>query len=158
MKCPILIIALVLFAHQAAAEPCNPVKIVDGDTIHFMRGTEKIKVRIAGYDAPERGQELGKAATARLKTIIQRGPDCNCTKLDRYGRSVCSVTVDGVDVSTAMIRAGFGCIDERFTKDTEPKLLAQNRQALEQAQKERRGIWSDSNPVCAKEYRDSKHR
>lgn len=158
MKCPILIIALVLFAHQAAAEPCNPVKIVDGDTIHFMRGTEKIKVRIAGYDAPERGQELGKAATARLKTIIQRGPDCNCTKLDRYGRSVCNVTVDGADVSTAMIRAGFGCIDERYTRETEPQLLARNREALAMAQQERRGIWSDAAPVCAKEYRDSKHR
>ena len=158
MKCPILIIALVLFAQPAAAEPCTPVKIVDGDTIHFMRGTEKVKVRIAGYDAPERGQELGKAATARLTKIIQGGPECNCTKLDRYGRSVCSVTVGGADVSTAMLRAGFGCIDERYTKETESKLLARNREALEQAQKERRGIWSDAVPVCGKEYRDSKHR
>lgn len=158
MKCPILIIALVLFAQNAKAEPCTPLKIVDGDTIHYMRGTEKIKVRIAGYDAPERAQALGKAATARLKTIIQPGPDCNCVKLDRYGRSVCSVTVDGVDVSTAMLRAGFGCIDERYARETEPKLLERNRAALAMAQQERRGIWSDANPVCAKEYRDSKHR
>ena len=132
---------------------------VDGDTIHFMRGTEKIKARIAGYDAPERGQELGKSATARLKTIIKDGPECNCRlKLDRYGRSVCNVTVSGVDVSTAMLRAGFGCIDERFVKEMEPNLLAQNRAALAQAQTERRGIWNDANPVCGKEYRDSKHR
>ena len=156
MKCPILIVSLVLFAQAAAAEPCTPVKIVDGDTIHFMRGTEKVKVRIAGYDAPERGQELGKAATGRLKSIIKDGPECNCTKLDRYGRSVCSVTVAGVDVSTAMIRAGFGCIDERYARETEPKLLERNRAALAMAQTERRGIWSDAAPICAKEYRDSK--
>ena len=30
------------------------VKVVDGDTVHLMRGTETLKVRLQGIDAPEK--------------------------------------------------------------------------------------------------------
>ena len=45
---------------SAHAQDCRPTKIVDGDTFHFRPAdADVIKVRIVGFDAPERGQPFG---------------------------------------------------------------------------------------------------
>ena len=138
------------------AESCAPTRYVDGDTLHFKRDAEVVKVRIAGFDAPERGQPFGRVATAKLQELTQAGADCDCFKKDRYGRSVCRVRVDGVNVATTMLQHGLGCIDPRFVGEDSQKDRQANAEALRAAQAARRGMWSDDAPMCGKEYRDSK--
>jgi endonuclease YncB( thermonuclease family) len=86
------------------------IYVIDGDTF-VMAGQ---RVRIAGIDAPEthpprclQEAQLGLAATAKLRELLNSGTmTISGTTHDRYGRDVRRVTVDGHDVSEAMIGAG----------------------------------------------------
>jgi endonuclease YncB( thermonuclease family) len=140
----------------ACAQYCAPARVVDGDTFHFQRGAELVKVRVAGFDAPERGQAYGRVATAKLKELTQAGADCDCFKTDKYGRSVCRVRVGGHNVATTMLYEGLGCIDSRFVGEDSATDRQANAEALRAAQAARRGMWVDDAPVCGKEFRDSK--
>lgn len=147
---------LALFRPSVAmsAELCVPFRYADGDTFTFFRKDEKVQVRLAGYDAPERGQPFSRRATEHLRMLTGGGAQCDCYKSDRYGRSVCTVsTLTGANVAPLMLGAGFGCIDPRFENEADPADLTQARAALENAQARRLGMWSGVNPQCAAEYR-----
>lgn len=140
-----------------SAELCKPIRYADGDTFTFMRGGEKVRVRLAGYDALERGQNFSHRATEHLRQLTESGANCDCYKQDRHGRSVCTVrTMAGVNVATEMLKAGFACIDPRFEGEAAPADRTAARAALEEAQAQRRGMWSLPDPVCAVDYRRSK--
>jgi endonuclease YncB( thermonuclease family) len=150
---------LVLFNPTAAmaGELCKPIRYADGDTFNFKRGGELVRVRLAGYDAPERGQPFSARATEHLRMLTAGGAQCDCYKADRYGRSVCTVrTLAGANVAPLMLAAGYGCIDPRFEEEAKPEDRAQARAALEDAQARRVGMWSAINPQCAAEFRREK--
>jgi endonuclease YncB( thermonuclease family) len=140
-------------------ELCKPTRYADGDTFTFIDGTthEKKRVRVKGFDAPERSQPYSKQATNKLRELTEKGADCECQKLDRYGRSVCIVrTTNGENVATAMLRAGFGCIDPRFENESLPVDREAGRAALAEAQAAKRGMWAQSQVQCAFDYRHAK--
>lgn len=140
-----------------SAELCKPIRYADGDTFTFMRDGEKVRVRLAGYDALERGQPFSRRAAEHLRQLTEGGAQCDCYKQDKYGRSVCTVrTRAGVNVATEMLKAGYACIDPRFEGEAAPADRAAARAALEEAQAQRRGMWSMSDPICAVDYRRSK--
>ena len=151
---------LMLFNPTAAIsmEICKPIRYADGDSFNFVRdGNELVRVRLAGYDAPERGQPFSRRATDHLRMLTVGGARCDCYKADRYGRSVCTVrTLAGANVAPLMLGAGFGCIDPRFENEANPVDRAQARAALEEAQARRLGMWSGVNPQCAAEFRREK--
>jgi endonuclease YncB( thermonuclease family) len=138
-------------------ELCKPIKYADGDTFNFKRAGELVRVRLAGYDAPEVGQPFSRRATEHLRMLTASGARCDCYKADRYGRSVCTVrTLAGANVAPLMLGAGFGCIDPRFENEAKSEDRAQARAALEDAQARRVGMWSGINPQCAVEFRREK--
>lgn len=150
---------LALFNPTAAmaVEICKPIRYADGDTFNFKRDGELVRVRLAGYDAPERGQPFSRRATEKLRMLTAGGAQCDCYKADRYGRSVCTVrTLAGAHVAPLMLGAGFGCIDPRFENEADQVDRAQARAALEDAQSRRLGMWSGVNPQCAAEFRREK--
>ena len=117
----------------------------------------KVRVRLAGYDAPEVGQPFSRRATDHLRMLTAGGAQCDCYKADRYGRSVCTVrTLAGANVAPLMLGAGYGCIDPRFEEEAKPEDRAQARAALEDAQVRRVGMWSVVAPQCAAEFRREK--
>ena len=150
---------LALFNPTAAmsAELCKPIRYADGDTFNYKRGGELLRVRLAGYDAPERGQPFSARATEYLRMLTAGGARCDCYKTDRYGRSVCTVrTLAGANIAPLMLVAGFGCIDPRFENEAKPEDGAQARAALKDAQERRVGMWSGIDPQCAAEFRREK--
>mgnify|MGYP005614699487 FL=1 len=150
---------LALFNPTAAmsAELCSPIKYADGDTFNFRRAGELVRVRLAGYDAPERGQPFSARATEHLRMLTAGGARCDCYKSDRYGRSVCTVrTLTGANVAPLMLGSGYGCIDARFENEADPVDRAHSKAALEDAQARRLGMWSGTNPQCAAEFRRKK--
>jgi endonuclease YncB( thermonuclease family) len=150
---------LALFNPSIAmsAELCKPLRYADGDSFSFKRGGELVRVRLAGYDAPERGQPYSKRATDHLRMLTAGGAQCDCYKSDRYGRSVCNVrTLAGAHIALLMLGAGYGCIDPRFENEADPEDREQARAALKDAQARRVGMWSSPNPQCAAEYRREK--
>ena len=142
-----------------AGEHCKPHHHPDGDTFYFRDASGKeVRVRVAGFDAPERGQPFSQVAKRRMQEMTSRGADCDCYKQDRYGRSVCTVrTQHGENVATVMLAAGLGCIDPRFENEASDGDRAAARAALQQAQDAKRGMWSQPNPVCGYEYRKAKN-
>lgn len=140
-----------------ASETCKPHHYPDGDTFYYKRAGEEVRVRVAGFDAPERGQPFSQVAKRRMMEMTSQGANCDCYKQDRHGRSVCTVkTQHGENVATVMLAAGLGCIDERFEKEASPADRWAGREALEQAKQARRGMWSQPNPVCGYDYRRQK--
>lgn len=152
----LIFLALLTAVTCVKAEICLPHKVVDGDTFHFERESELVKVRVAGFDAPERGQPFSRVATAKLKELTQAGADCECFKTDKYKRSVCRVRVQGINIATLMLEAGLGCIDPRFANEDSANDQRLHAAALAAAQTQKRGMWTEDSPVCGKEYRDAK--
>ena len=157
LVCGLCFFALFRPTVAMSAEFCKPVRYADGDTFTFKRNGESVRVRLAGYDAPERGQPFSKKATQYLRELTRAGANCDCYKRDRYGRSVCTVrTLDGDNIAKLMLDAGFGCIDARFEQEASAEDRAVARAALADAQRTQRGMWSDKSPVCAADDRRAK--
>jgi micrococcal nuclease len=139
------------------AEACMPIRYADGDTFSFRQAGELVRVRVAGYDAPERGQPYSRRATEQLRALTGSGALCDCYKQDRHGRSVCTVrTRAGESVAALMLSAGLGCIDERFEAEATWVDRRLAREALQAAQVARVGMWSQVSPQCAWDYRREK--
>ncbi|MFK5689206.1 thermonuclease family protein [Ornithinimicrobium sp. LYQ92] len=94
-------------AEKAAAETLTVVSIVDGDTVDVSNGA---RIRIAGIDTPERGEcgydEAGarmmELARDREAVLVKAGAD----SIDRYGRLIRYLDVDGRDVGLTLIQEG----------------------------------------------------
>lgn len=149
-----LIASLAVTAHAELLR-CVPTRYADGDTFTFLDDEgRKVRVRVAGFDAPERKQPFSSIATAKLRELTEGGATCDCYKQDRYGRSVCTVTtLAGHNVATEMLQAGLGCIDPRFEKEAKAVDREAGRVALKDAQASMRGMWSMPPAVCAFEFR-----
>ena len=103
----------------AAALATSAPQAVDGDT--FDIGSER--VRIANIDAPETKsakcdaeRRLGEVAKRRLQELLsspgfemERGDPKSGRMKDRYGRTLATIYVDGIDVGSILI-------DERLAR------------------------------------------
>lgn len=121
-----ILIMMMIAAGAAQAEttagpvPARVVRVVDGDTIAvhaypWLRETRAVSVRLAGVDAPElKGRCPGEVAAARASRafLAALAPEGTAIELsgirdDAYpGRVVARVTVNGVDLSEAIVAAG----------------------------------------------------
>jgi endonuclease YncB( thermonuclease family) len=90
------------------------VRVVDGDTLRVG----EVTVRLAGLDAPERGQpcqradgsrfDCGEAAARQLAALVQRRSiTCSLVGRDRYGRAVGICHAEGRDLAEAMVASGW---------------------------------------------------
>jgi len=78
-------------------------KIADGDT--FILEQNKQTVRLFGIDAPESGNCYGPQSYARLtQLLIKKKVQLKEPLVDRFGRIVALVYVDGKLINEAMIR------------------------------------------------------
>ncbi len=92
--------------------------VVDGDTVDLLcPGGELTRVRITGFDAPELyspqcASEAAKALAAqtRLRWTLARADMLEVIPggVDRYGRRLAEVMVDGRRVADVMIESGHG--------------------------------------------------
>lgn len=94
--------------------PASAVRVVDGDTLKVGEAT----VRLAGLDAPERGQpcqkadgtlfDCGEAAARYLAALVhRRSLACDVAGRDRYGRFVGICRAEGRDLAEAMVASGW---------------------------------------------------
>ncbi|WP_207556080.1 thermonuclease family protein [Intrasporangium flavum] len=96
---------------KAAAATWAVTKVVDGDTIWVERDGQRAKVRFIGIDTPETGQCGFTEARNALRAIIG-GQRVTLTAgarddVDRYGRLLRYVDVNGVDAGLRLVRQGF---------------------------------------------------
>jgi endonuclease YncB( thermonuclease family) len=75
------------------------VGVSDGDTLTLLDDAKtQHKGRVAGIDAPEKGQAFGGRSRQNLAQMAHgRGARGECHKMDRFGREVCKVWVQPLD-------------------------------------------------------------
>ncbi len=153
-----------LLAVIAASAPATElvgrvVAVADGDTITILDGDRKQhRVRLDGIDAPERAQPFGDRSRQNLRELAHgRDAVAHCPKVDKYGRLVCRVTVDGADVGLELIRRGLAWHFVRYAHEqTEADRRAYAAVEVE-AREFQRGLWRDAAPISPWDWRDS-HR
>jgi endonuclease YncB( thermonuclease family) len=87
--------------------------VIDGDTLYVGR----LKYRLCGIDAPERGQPASQAAADHLR-YLTKGKTINCRPVGEgtpcdgrserksHDRVVAQCFVDGQDIAAEMVRSG----------------------------------------------------
>ncbi|KKU56701.1 MAG: Thermonuclease family protein [Candidatus Amesbacteria bacterium GW2011_GWA2_47_11] len=81
-------------------------KIADGDT--FILEQNKQTVRLFGIDAPEKDNCYGPESYSRLGKLLKKGKvQLKEPVVDKFGRIVALVYVDGKFINEIMIREGF---------------------------------------------------
>ena len=125
------------------------VKVADGDTITILDAARvQHKIRLNAIDAPEKAQAFGQKSKEYLSALVF-GKDVTVRwkSKDKYGRVLGTVFVGTTDVNLQMVQAGFAHHYKRF--DRSPAYAA----AEADARQNRRGLWSDPNPIPPEDYR-----
>jgi endonuclease YncB( thermonuclease family) len=124
------------------------VGVLDGDTISVMRNGRSVRVRLEGIDCPERGQDFSQRAK-QFTSDKTFGNDATILvrDIDRYGRLVARVHVNGEDISLSLVQVGLAWHYTKYSSD--PALAA----AEKAARAARLGLWSHSNAVPPWEFR-----
>jgi micrococcal nuclease len=108
----IRIVLLLLFSLPglAVAAPlsCRVVAISNGDTFTCLTTENKrLRVRLAEIDAPETKQPYGAEAKQMLSDLVfEKHVVLHVQEVDRYGRTLARVYVDGQDVNYHLIEQG----------------------------------------------------
>lgn len=131
------------------------VGIADGDTLTLLDGSKSThRIRLDAIDAPERTQPYGQRARQSLADLAQgRDARADCPKVDRYGRAVCRVTVDGVDIGLEQVRRGFAWHYVKYAREQPARVRIVYARAEERARAERVGLWAVAAPVAPWDYR-----
>ncbi len=131
------------------------VGVADGDTVTLLDASKtQHRIRLDGIDAPERTQPHGQRSRQSLTQLAHsRSAHADCPKVDRYGRMVCRVTVDGVDVGLEQIRRGLAWHYVKYAREQRASDRASYARAEIDARSAHAGLWSFSDPMPPWEYR-----
>ncbi|MBI4346200.1 MAG: thermonuclease family protein [Elusimicrobia bacterium] len=130
------------------------VRVHDGDTVDVLLDGAPRRIRLFGIDAPERYQDHSIQSRKHLGALVHHKTVRVVVRdIDRYGRWVAELTVGELDVGLAMVKAGYAWWYERYAADR-----ASLREAQEEAQAARRGLWVDKDPIMPSMFRRSKKR
>ena len=105
-------LAAIVAATAATAQTAGAISVVDGDTVKVGA----VSWRLMGYDCPETyyarcdsERQRGDAATRRLEQLLAGAKKADLIadrRIDRYGRTLGHLRVDGKDVGDILIREG----------------------------------------------------
>lgn len=129
-------------------------KVVDGDTIHgyMIKNKKQVKVRLRGIQAPEINYDnliksdywsiKSKDALADLVAgkVVRVKLDRDDNKLDRYGRYLGFVSVNGINVQKSMLRNGNAVVYAFYTNMND---LDDFIDIEKKARNSRVGMWKD---------------
>jgi endonuclease YncB( thermonuclease family) len=153
----VLLLLLAAIAADASAEQWRGkvVAIADGDTLTLLDADRRQhRIRLDGIDAPEKSQPFGQRSRQSLAALAHgREAVADCPKIDRYGRSVCTVTVDGADVGLIQVRRGLAWHYVRYANEQTPQARVEYARAEQQAREAHAGLWSMRDPMPPWDYR-----
>ena len=131
------------------------VSISDGDTLTLLDANKtQYRIRLDGIDAPERTQPYGQRARQSLAALAHgRAASADCPKVDRYGRAVCRVIVDGVDLGLEQIRRGYAWHYVKYAHEQRAVDRERYARAESAARLTHSGLWSFSDPVPPWDHR-----
>jgi endonuclease YncB( thermonuclease family) len=124
------------------------VSVQDGDTLTVLTAGRRVKVRLAGIDAPERDQPFGDQSRQNLSRMaLNRTVSVAVQKIDDYGRTIGIVTVAGFNVEAEQVRRGLAWVYRQYSHDSQWLALEA------EAKSARRGLWADANSIPPWDWR-----
>lgn len=124
------------------------ITVIDGDTVNYW----DLKIRMIGLDAPEPTATrygyiecYGKEATEHLKQLLKNAKELTIEKdpsqdeIDKYGRTLAYVFLDGKNINTQMILDGFAF---EYTYSKAYKYQKEHKNAEAVAKNANLGLWS----------------
>ncbi len=129
-------------------------KVVDGDTYHIQLNNKKLKIRMEGIDAPEKGMPFYKESKQFLVKITS-GKKIRFVQSskDQYGRIIAKTYLENnQELGEEMIKNGMAWHFKKYSKDTtlaQLEILAKNNHW---------GLWGEVNPQAPWEYRKLKRQ
>jgi len=146
-----ILLATLLLIAPLAAHAYKVVSVTDGDSMTLLVGQSRLKLRLAGIDAPEIKQAFGLQARQSLQQLCS-GKDAqyDAKAIDHYGRTIATVRCDGIDASRAQVERGMAWASAR--KGSDLKTLEAT------ARNDKTGLWSDPHPVAPWHFRRSASR
>jgi hypothetical protein len=102
-----------------------------------------------------RKQAFGaRAKRAMSELVFGQDIELRPHAIDRYGRTVAHVDVDGKDVGAEMVRQGWAWIYDHYITEASTEIQDTYRKAQEEAKAERLGLWSDPNSIPPRIFRN----
>src|SRR5690606_34324324 len=103
---------------------------------------------------PEKGQDFGNRAKQRLSSLVfGKNVHLNGDKIDRYGRRVAKVMIDGTDANLEMIKVGLAWHYKQYANEQSISDREIYDAAEQKARKMQYGIWSLPLPLAPWDYR-----
>jgi endonuclease YncB( thermonuclease family) len=150
----LILLALTGLAGAAAELRGRVVGVHDGDTLTLLdAGNRQIKIRLNQIDAPELGQDFGRASKQSLADLVF-GKEVRVVvaDTDKYSRTVGTVWNGTRDVNLAQIQSGMAWAYRKYLRD--PAYL----DAETAAKNARKGLWSQPAALPPWEYRHPERR
>jgi micrococcal nuclease len=154
---PVSLIFALLFSFATGAFASEQLEgrvvgVHDGDTLTLLLPEKKtIKIRLAQIDAPESKQAFGQVSRQSLAGMtFNKSVVIEKETTDRYGRTVGTVYVDGLDVNKEQVKNGMAWAYRKYLHDD--SIIAME----ESAKEGKLGLWADPNPVPPWQFRRAK--
>jgi endonuclease YncB( thermonuclease family) len=149
-----LVLAALPLLANAGPRTCLVVGVNDGDTLTARCGAagshERIKVRIAAIDAPEKNQPFGQRARQALSELCLRDmAKIYRRSTDRNGQTVADVECRNQDVARHMIAGGWAWVYDGATELGDAPLY----KAQDVVRDARQGLWRDPAAVAPWKWR-----
>jgi micrococcal nuclease len=160
----LLFFILFFFGLTYAEEPIKEVKLIrfsDADSMWILVDGRRLKLIVAGIDAPEEFRSrklrmdskrchisqkhirrLGRRATSYARSILSEG---KTIKVRLYRQEDTKVygsiyLTDGSLYSEKLVKEGYACVSPG---DINEKILNRLRSLLSEAKKKKKGLWKD---------------
>lgn len=131
------------------------VGVSDGDTLTVLASNQRqYKIRLQGIDSPEKKQAFGQKCKESLMMLSANLPaQVEAYKLDRYGRIIGKVTVEGRDVALEQLNKGCAWHYKAYANEQSVADREAYAAAEKQARQHRRGLWRAKRPQAPWDYR-----
>lgn len=155
-----VVFVLLVTSTHAETLTGRVVGISDGDTLTLLdAANSQHKIRLAGLDSPERTQPFGQVCKQSLSDLAyDRVVAVESSKLDRYGRIIGKVFVNGQDVNLEQIRYGCGWHYKKYQNDQSLDDRLNYNRAEATAKASRTGLWADNGPVPPWDWRKARRK
>jgi len=165
----LLVVAAAPAADAQDALTGRVVGVADGDTVTVLdaRRTQH-RIRVAGIDAPERGQPGGQRSKESLSMLVYDQPvRVESNKRDRFGRIVGKVWVappdspcrgrpdcpTTLDAGLSQITMGRAWWFRKYADEQSPEDRSRYEFAEAEARAKKAGLWRDGTAVPPWEWR-----
>lgn len=136
------------------------VGISDGDTVTVLdQSNAQWKIRLMGIDAPEKNQAYGQRSKENLSHLIfDKHVVVEYSKMDKYGRTVGKIIVDGIDVNLEQVKSGMAWHYKKYQSEQSPADRVSYAEAEEKARTAQIGLWIDSELTAPWDWRNKRRK